>query len=74
MTNFYACVGLEFDNFDLLHQENEWVAMSRWLFDRHTGEMLVKAGEAFARLETGEPGVVLQARCLDLRAAPSATV
>jgi len=60
MNNFYACVGLEFDNFDLLHREGDHVAMSRWLFDRHTGAMVVQAGEAFARLQPGRSGVVVQ--------------
>lgn len=59
MDNFYACVGLEFDNFDLLHREGDAVAMSRWLFDRSTGEMTCKAKEVFAVLHPhGKPVVV----------------
>jgi outer membrane protein assembly factor BamB len=62
MTDFYACIGLEFDNFDLLHQEGDAVAMSRWLFDRRSGKLIVNAADAFARLSTGGagPGVVVQ--------------
>jgi outer membrane protein assembly factor BamB len=61
MTSFYDSVGLDFDNFDLLHREDDSVAMSRWLFDRKTGEMIVKAAGPFARLRTGTaPGVVVQ--------------
>ena len=61
MTDFYASIGLDFDNFDLLHREDDGVAMSRWLFDRKTGEMIAKAAGPFARLGTGTgPGVVVQ--------------
>ena len=51
--NFYGSSGLEFDNFDLLHREGDCVAMSRWLFNRATGQMTVKAKEAFVMLKTG---------------------
>jgi outer membrane protein assembly factor BamB len=57
--NFYGCTGLEFDNFDLLHREGGGVAMSRWLFDRDSGEMAVKDREAFALLKPGGAGVVV---------------
>jgi hypothetical protein len=61
MTNFYACIGLEFDNFDLLHQEGDAVAMSRWLFNRQTGDVLVKAADAFVKAAPGGgDGVVVQ--------------
>ena len=61
MTNFYGSAGLDFDNFDLLQREGESVAMSRWRFDRRTGEMVAKAAGPFARLGTGAgPGVVVQ--------------
>jgi len=62
--NFYGSSGLEFDNFDLLQREGDSVAMSRWLFDRATGRMTVKAKEAFAVLKTGEgPGAVVPRGC-----------
>ncbi|NUQ66169.1 MAG: PQQ-binding-like beta-propeller repeat protein [Pirellulales bacterium] len=51
-TNFYGSSGLEYDNFDLLHRENQSVAMSRWLFDAQTGEMTCKALDAFAVLNS----------------------
>lgn len=51
--HFYGRLGLEFDNFDLLHREGGSVAMSRWLFDRVTGRMSVKAASGFALLTTG---------------------
>jgi outer membrane protein assembly factor BamB len=61
MTDFYGCIAWEFDNFDLLHREDDGVAMSRWLLDRKTGRMIVKPAETFARLKTGAgPGVVVQ--------------
>ena len=56
---FYACSGLEFDNFDLLHREGDAVAMSRWLFDRTSGEMTCAAKIGFARLATGGSGGVM---------------
>lgn len=57
MTDFYASIGLEFDNFDLLQQEGDAVSMSRWLFDRATGRMTCKAGEPFLIAATGGAGV-----------------
>jgi outer membrane protein assembly factor BamB len=56
--NFYDSTGLEFDNFDLLHLEGQSVAMSRWLFDRQTGQMTCLPKSGFARLVTGGSGVV----------------
>ena len=50
---FYTSSALEFDNFDLLHREGDGVAMSRWVFDRQSGEMTVDLWKAFARLNTG---------------------
>jgi len=61
--NFYGSSGLEFDNFDLLHREGDAVAMSRWMFDRSSGEMTCKAGEAFARLQTDDLELVIPRRC-----------
>jgi outer membrane protein assembly factor BamB len=49
--NFYASSGLEFDNFDLLQQAGDAVAMSRWSFDRTTGEMNCKPRDAFIALK-----------------------
>ena len=61
--NFYACCALEFDNFDLLSREGDCVAMSRWLFDRATGEMTCREKEAFALLKMGGPGVIVPRGC-----------
>ncbi|MFO7902352.1 MAG: PQQ-binding-like beta-propeller repeat protein [Planctomycetota bacterium] len=55
----YACNALEFDNIDLLHREGDAVAMSRWLFHRDTGEMELKAPEAFALLNENGSSVVV---------------
>ena len=60
---FYRSSALEFDNFDLLHREGGCVAMSRWLFDRATGKMAVKAKDAFALLKTGGSGAMVPRGC-----------
>ena len=57
-TNFYGSSGLEFDNFDLLHREDDAVTMSRWSFDRATGKMTCQDKSGFARLTTGGSGVM----------------
>ena len=54
---FYESSGLEFDNFDLLQQAGDSLAMSRWSFDRATGQMGCKPREAFVRLDTDGFGV-----------------
>ena len=56
---FYTSSALEFDNFDLLHREGTGVAMSRWVFDRQTGEMTVDLWRAFARLTAGQGDVMV---------------
>lgn len=61
--NFYGCSGLEFDNIDLLHQEDDGVAMSRWLFRRDTGDMTCKAADAFAVFKTDALGVAVPRGC-----------
>ncbi|MEX0700696.1 MAG: PQQ-binding-like beta-propeller repeat protein [Planctomycetales bacterium] len=60
---FYASSGLEFDNFDLLHREGEAVAMSRWLFDRGTGEMEIDPWKAFARIDAGRGACMVPQGC-----------
>ncbi len=50
---FYESSALEFDNFDLLFREGSAVSMSRWKFDRQTGQMTCDRWNAFARLNTG---------------------
>ena len=50
---YYTASALEHDNFDLLCREGEGVAMSRWVFDRATGDMSVDLWKAFSQLNTG---------------------
>ena len=62
-TGFYTSSALEFDNFDLLFREGDGVAMSRWVFDRATGEMSVDLWKAFARLNTGNGSAMVPPGC-----------
>ena len=50
---FYECSGLEFDNYDLLYQEGDRVAMSRWSFDQADGEMRCDRWNVYAKQNTG---------------------
>lgn len=50
---FYESSGLEFDNFDILQQEDDCIAMSRWLFKRTDGSMSVNKLKSFAKINTG---------------------
>ncbi len=61
--NFYASNGLEFDNFDLLHLEDEGIGMSRWVFDRKTGDMSVALWDVFARVDTGGGAAMVPPGC-----------
>ena len=60
---FYECSGLEFDNFDLLHRQGDGVAMSRWVFDRKTGEMSLDRWSAFAKVNTGRAAAMVPQGC-----------
>lgn len=60
---FYRSSGLEFDNFDLLHREDDSVAMSRWVFDRKTGKMTIDPWKAFAKLNTGKSASMVPQGC-----------
>jgi hypothetical protein len=53
----YENSGLEFDPFDILHQEGEGIAMSRWLISRDGKKMAVDKWNAFARVNTGSGSV-----------------
>jgi outer membrane protein assembly factor BamB len=55
---FYGAEGLEFESFDLLHCEGAAVAMSRWLFDRRSGQMRCEAKSGFAEMATGGGSVM----------------
>lgn len=58
-TDFYGGESLEFEAFDLLHREGAEVTMSRWRFDRKSGEMNVAMKSGFARLKPGSREVVV---------------
>lgn len=58
LKNFYASSAMDFENFDLLHQEGDAVAMSRWLFERSTGQLSCLEASGFARLGTGDAAVL----------------
>ncbi len=58
-THFYGAISLDFEGFDLLHREGDAVAMSRWLFDRQTGEISCDAKNGFARVATGDASVMI---------------
>jgi len=60
---FYECSALEFDNFDLLHRQGDGVAMSRWVFDRQTGQMSLDRWAAFAKLNTGGGAAMVPQGC-----------
>ncbi len=62
-SGYYTSSGLEFDNFDLLHRQGDGVAMSRWLFDRKSGEMSVDLWKAFAKLNTGNGAAMVPPGC-----------
>ncbi len=62
-TNLYDCSALEFDNFDLLNRQGDGLAMSRWVFDRKTGEMSLDRWAAFAKLNTGGGAAMVPRGC-----------
>ncbi len=62
-TNFYDCSSLEFDNFDLLNRQGDGLAMSRWVFDRKTGQMSLDRWAAFAKLNTGGGAAMVPQGC-----------
>jgi len=63
MNDFYSCVGLEFDNFDLLQREDDGVALSRWWFRAGDGKMTCKARDPFVLAKTGSSGVIAPRGC-----------
>ena len=50
---FYENSGLEFDPVDILHEEGEGIAMSRWIISSAGKLVSVDEWNAFARLDTG---------------------
>jgi outer membrane protein assembly factor BamB len=54
---FYENSGLEFDPIDILHQEGDGIAMSRWIFSPDGKTVSVDKWNAFAKLDTGDGAV-----------------
>ncbi|MBM3889362.1 MAG: hypothetical protein FJ388_09575, partial [Verrucomicrobia bacterium] len=54
---FYENSGLEFDPFDILHQEGNDITLSRWKFSRDLKEVTVDKWNAFATINTGQGSV-----------------
>ena len=54
---FYENSGLEFDPIDILHQEGDGIAMSRWIFSPDGKTVSVDKWNAFAKLDTGNGAV-----------------
>lgn len=50
---YYENSALEFDPVDILHQEGDGVAMSRWIFPGNGTAVSVDKWNAFAKLDTG---------------------
>lgn len=50
---YYENSALEFDPVDILHQEGEGIAMSRWVFASDGSSVEVDKWKAFAQLDTG---------------------
>jgi outer membrane protein assembly factor BamB len=51
---FYQNSGLEFDPIDLLHQEGDHIAMSRWMISMDGKDVDVDTWDGFAKLNTGK--------------------
>jgi len=50
---YYENSGLEFDPIDILHQEGEGIALSRWIISLDGKKVTVDKWNAFAKLNTG---------------------
>ena len=51
---YYENSGLEFDPFDILHQEGDRITMSRWLISRDGKDVDVDKWNGFAKINTGK--------------------
>jgi outer membrane protein assembly factor BamB len=60
---YYENSGLEFDPIDILHQEGDGIAMSRWIFSRDGKTVSVDKWNAFAKLDTGGGAVWVPRGC-----------
>ena len=54
---FYENTGLEFDPVDILHEEGDGIAMSRWILSNDGKDISVDKMNAFAMLDTGAGAV-----------------
>jgi outer membrane protein assembly factor BamB len=60
---YYENSGLEFDPIDILHQEGDGIAMSRWILSRDGKSVSVDKWNAFAKLDTGGGAVWVPRGC-----------
>ncbi len=60
---YYENSGLEFDPFDILHQEGDGIALSRWIISKDGKQVKVDKRNAFARLNTGGGAVWVPRGC-----------
>jgi len=60
---FYENSGLEFDPIDILHQEGDGIALSRWVISRDGKNVKVDKWNAFAKLDTGGGAVWVPRGC-----------
>jgi len=61
--HYYGAGALEFDNYDLMVREGAKVNMSRWQFDRFTGDLTVVRKSGFGYFATGQKGVMAPRGC-----------
>ena len=60
---FYENSGLEFDPIDILHEEGDGIAMSRWIFSSDGKTVDVDKWNAFAKLDNGGGDVWVPRGC-----------
>ncbi|MHC4119985.1 MAG: outer membrane protein assembly factor BamB family protein [Planctomycetota bacterium] len=60
---YYENSGLEFDPIDILHQEGDGIALSRWIISRDGKRVTVDKWNAFAKLNTGNGSVWVPRGC-----------
>ena len=60
---YYENSGLEFDPIDILHQEGDGIALSRWIISLDGKKVTVDKWNAFAKLSTGNGSVWVPRGC-----------
>jgi len=60
---YYENSGLEFDPIDILHQEGDGIALSRWIISLDGKKVTVDKWNAFAKLNTGNGSVWVPRGC-----------